>query len=362
MQKKGFRHGTLQNLRQNGTYEWAPETVTVFSVFRSPLPTSTRTAVDPFQTANTRRTMDLRTLKLFRHLAGTLHFARTSQACYITPSALTRVIQRLESDLGEPLFIRDNRSVELTPAGRAFKKYAGDVLQRYDRLRDELASDGRLKGELALYCSVTAVYGILPDIMAAYRNDYPGVKIHLETGDAAKALTKLSNQDADMVIAARPDTLARELVFQPLCNSPLVFIAPLDDPEIIQTRAGGIDWEQTPLIIPDRGLSRDRIDQWLAGESFTPRIYSQVAGNEAIIVMVSLGFGIGLIPGMVLENSPFLNRVRILDNSPELPPFVIGLCTRKKNLANPRVEALWQIARENRFPGFAADTGQTLPK
>ena len=113
--------------------------------------------------------MDIRYLQLFRHLSGTLHFARTSQACYITPSALTRVIQRLEADLGEKLFVRDNRSVELTAAGMAFKKYADDVLQRWGRLHDELSSDDVLKGELSLYCSVTAAYGILPGIMARYR-------------------------------------------------------------------------------------------------------------------------------------------------------------------------------------------------
>ena len=288
--------------------------------------------------------MEIRNLKLFRHLSGTLHFARTSQACYITPSALTRVIQRLEADLGEKLFVRDNRSVELTPAGIAFKKYADDVLQRWDRLHDELSSDNVLQGELSLYCSVTAAYGILPDMMAKYRSTHPGVRIHLETGDPAKALIKLSSQDADMVIAALPDVVPKDFVFKTIFQTPLVFIAPLQYPEIIIETADGIDWEQTPLIIPDHGLSRDRIDQWFSEENFIPKIYSQVAGNEAIIVMVSLGCGIGLVPRMVLEKSPFFNQVKILDGAPELPPFIIGLCTRKKNLANPRVQALWTIA------------------
>ena len=290
--------------------------------------------------------MDIRYLQLFRHLAGTLHFARTSQACYITPSALTRVIQRLETELDEKLFIRDNRSVELTPAGMAFKKYADDVLQRWDQLHDELSSDDVLQGELALYCSVTAAYGILPGIMARYRKAHPSVRIHLETGDAAQALLKLSNQDADMVIAALPDVLPKDLVFKTISQTPLVFIAPLQYPEIVIYTSKGIDWEQTPLIIPDHGLSRDRIDQWFAKENFIPNIYSQVAGNEAIIVMVSLGCGIGLVPRMVLEKSPFFNQVKILDGTPELPPFIIGLCTREKNLANPRVMALWSIANE----------------
>ena len=290
--------------------------------------------------------MDIRYLKLFRHLAGTLHFARTSQACYITPSALTRVIQRLEAELGEKLFARDNRTVELTTAGAAFKKYTDDVLQRWDQLNDELSSEDVLQGELSLYCSVTAAYGILPGIMTQYRETYPHIRIHLETGDAAKALIKLSNQDADMVIAARPDTLPKDFVFETLSETPLVFIAPLQYPDIIIHTSDGIDWEKTPLIIPDKGLSRDRIDQWFAHENFVPNIYSQVAGNEAIIVMVSLGCGIGLVPRMVLEKSPFLNQVEILKKAPDLPPFVIGLCTRKKNLINPRVKALWRIASE----------------
>ncbi|MBT6340033.1 MAG: HTH-type transcriptional activator IlvY [Desulfobacula sp.] len=288
--------------------------------------------------------MDIRNLKLFRHLAGSLHFSRTSQACYITPSALTRVIQRLESDLGKKLFLRDNRSVELTPAGIAFKKYSDDVLGRWARLNDELSSEDILEGELSLYCSVTAAYGILPNIMARYRKAHPSVKIHLETGDAAKALVKLSNQDSDMVIAARPDVLSKDLVFKTLAQTPLVFIAPLQYPEIIIKKAGSIDWEKTPLIIPDHGLSRDRIDKWFAKENFIPNIYSQVAGNEAIIVMVSLGCGIGLIPRMVLEKSSFFDRVKILDKTPQMPPFVIGLCTRKKSLTNSRIKALWNIA------------------
>ena len=290
--------------------------------------------------------MDIRNLKFFRHLAGTLHFARTSQACYITPSALTRVIQRLEADLGEKLFVRSNRSVELTSAGMAFKKYADDVLQRWDRLHDELSSDDILQGELSLYCSVTAAYTALPGILAKYRKIHPNVRIHLETGDPAKAILKLLNQDADMVIAALPDTLPRELISQTLSRTPLVFIAPLEYPEIVIETADGIDWEQTPLIIPDHGLSRDRIDHWFAKENFIPNIYSRVAGNEAIIVMVSLGYGIGLVPRMVLEKSPFFDEVKILDQSPDLPSFIIGLCTRKKNLANPRVNALWSIINE----------------
>ena len=62
--------------------------------------------------------MDFNELRLFNHLAGTLHYGKTSRACNISPSALSRTIVRLEEEVGHKLFYRDNRSVELTDTGK----------------------------------------------------------------------------------------------------------------------------------------------------------------------------------------------------------------------------------------------------
>lgn len=66
--------------------------------------------------------MDNRELKIFQHLAKSLHFSSTSRECYISPSSLTRMIQRLEQELGVQLFERDNRTVRLTEAGELDRK------------------------------------------------------------------------------------------------------------------------------------------------------------------------------------------------------------------------------------------------
>ena len=57
--------------------------------------------------------MDLRDLKMFLHLAESRHFGRSARAMHVSPSTLSRQIQRLEEDLGQPLFVRDNRTVTL---------------------------------------------------------------------------------------------------------------------------------------------------------------------------------------------------------------------------------------------------------
>lgn len=294
--------------------------------------------------------MDIRTLELFRHLSGTLHFARTSQACHITPSALTRMIQRLETEVGEPLFFRDNRSVELTHAGRSLKKYADDVLQRWDLFQGELSENRALEGELSLYCSVTAAYSILPDLITRFRRRHPGVQIRLETGDPAKAISRLRDRDADVVIAARPDNVGGQITFLEVTKSPLVFIRARQYPDVVACKKGCVDWEKTPMILADTGLSRERMDLWFAQNGVVPNVYSRVAGHEAIIALVNLGFGMGLVPRLVLDKSPLARDMVLLPDRPEmkglpeLPPYEIGLCTRKTSLMNPKVQALWEIA------------------
>ena len=61
--------------------------------------------------------MNIKSLHIFVHLSQSLHFSKTAQAMNVSPSTLSRLIQRLEEELGANLLIRDNRSVLLTEAG-----------------------------------------------------------------------------------------------------------------------------------------------------------------------------------------------------------------------------------------------------
>ncbi len=295
--------------------------------------------------------MNIRELKLFKHLAGTLHFGRTSQACNITPSGLTRAIQRLENELGEKLFIRNKRSVSMTSAGKIFFDYTDNVLLLWNKLQNNLITDGILRGELSLYCSVTAILSILPAILERFRNTHPQVHINLQTGDAAMALAKLERGETEVTIAALPDKLPGQLEFIKIIETPLIFIAPKRFPETVSYHNNTIDWQNTSLILAERGLSRTRTELWFKKNQITPKIYAQVAGNEAIITMVSLGCGVGVIPQLVLTKSPLQKEVTILKKSPMLKPFSVGVCTTAKNKHNPIVKAFWQSVEAGQSGG-----------
>nr|WP_299246126.1 HTH-type transcriptional activator IlvY [uncultured Halomonas sp.] len=290
--------------------------------------------------------MDIRLLKHFLVLAETCHFGRASDSCHVSPSTLSRSIQQLENRLGVMLFARDNRSVHLTREGFLFQRYARDALEQWDLIRHTMMSEaGELAGEISIYCSVTASYSFLYELLSEFRLRYPRIELKLHTGDPAEAIHRVLVGEEEMAITARPETLPRQLAFKTIATSPLVFIAPEDPADWMPADLCSPqknEWARVPMILSETGLARERTDAWFAALGIKPHIYAQVGGNEAIVSMVGLGFGIGVVPRIVLDNSPLANRVRLLDIQPALVPFDVGLCVMEKRLKNPLINALWQ--------------------
>lgn len=276
----------------------------------------------------------------FLTLAEQLHFGKASQICNLSPSALTRSIQRLEESLGHPLFLRDNRTVTLTPAGEKFRSYASQALRDWDSLREELKENDLVSGKLSIYASVTAVYSLLPELLESYRKSYPDVHLELRTGSAEESLQQVISGEIDLSIAALPDRQLTGLEFLPLIQTDLVFISSKSDQQ-------PLDLATSPMVIPRSGLSRRRLDHWLRKKNIRPNINTEVSGNEGILAMVRLGCGVGIVPELVLERSPFRNEVRKIKDAPKLAPYVVGLCTTPKNLQRANIKALWNLAQSN---------------
>lgn len=291
--------------------------------------------------------MNLKTLTQFLALARTLHFGQASEACNISLSTLSRNVRQLEDELGVSLFERDNRSVALSAKGLQFEIYAREAMANWHRIRQELADTGDpLHGELSIYCSVTASQSVLYDLLNRFRPHYPGIDIKLHTGDPEHAIARVLAGEEDISIAAYPGRLSRSMAFKPAVVSPLLFIAPaeLSDADIpASAPLLASEWARVPMILSEGGILRSRVDAWFKSLQVTPRIYAQVAGNEAIVSMVSLGLGVGVVPKIVLDNSPMAERIRILDVKPELEAYDVGLFALKKGLHNPLIKAFWSV-------------------
>lgn len=290
--------------------------------------------------------MDIRELEIFLTVADLLHFGRASQACNLSPSALTRTIQRMEEKLEQPLFLRDNRTVTLSPAGERLKAYARLSLQEWGSFRASLKNDKAIAGTLSIYASITAVYSLLPQLLESYRGSYPDVQLELRTGAAEQAVALVQSGEIDLAVAALPDRQRSSIEFLPIITIPLIFIAAKQLGAEVPVQGGRLDLSRAPLVLPQTGLSRRRLDQWFKEHRITPNITSEVSGNEAIIAMVRLGCGVGIVPQLVLERSPFRDEVVVIDKAPRLQPYVVGLCSSKRNLQRASVRAFWEMAEE----------------
>jgi len=273
--------------------------------------------------------MDHRELELFLHLARTLNYGRTSLESHVSAATLTRTIQRLEARTGSRLFDRGPRGVVLTADGRRFTAYAEQVLSLWNDYRAGTEVPQDLSGELRIFATVTACEALLPDLLAPLREAHPQIRLDIRTGDAAMALARLDEGEVDAAVAGIPQRLPGTLVSRTIATTDLILVSAPDVPS------------DSPYVVPARGLVREAAFRWFRRQGLRPSIAAEPDGHEALLALVDLGLGIGIVPRLVLDTSTFSGRLVERRTEPPLEQLRIGLCVRRSDLHRPIVAALW---------------------
>ena len=263
----------------------------------------------------------------------------------MSASAVSRRLQRLENQLGYSQLVRDNRSTQLTEEGQIFLEYALGIGKQWGTLQRDLEyKPAVLRGQLTLFSSVTASQSILTAVLSDFRKQYPQIYIQLETGYAVNVLSKVTEW-IGVVVAALPvdgsehdDQFAKRII----TSIPLQTFAPANHRlnEVLDVKP--IDWSLVPLVLPFTGQVRKNINAWLCNQSISPDVYSEVPRNEVILSLVHLGCGVGFVSELVIEGSPLVDQVELLEDEPGLEDFYARFCTRKKSLeVSPIIRAFW---------------------
>jgi len=293
--------------------------------------------------------MDFFEIQAFYELSKTLHFSKAASIIHLSPSALSRLVMRLEDELGVQLLDRDTRQVQLTEDGKLFLRFAQDILHQKNMIENTFRERNEsVSGNLRIYASVTACYTILPEFIEKISKDYPDIKLLVETGDPALAFKMLEDDGCDIAVSALPNerdmqkTVLADFETYPIKISPLVFVAKKDSVYAAFTKE--TIYKEAHFIIPKRGLARKRFD--LATKHVPVHIAAETAGNEAVLALTALGLGLGLVPEIVLENGPFSQG--LMAYPPEmsgLGAYSIGF-VMKKNIRETHASfRLLQVAR-----------------
>jgi len=250
--------------------------------------------------------MDFYELKAFTVLSRQLHFAKAAQQVHLSPSALSRLISRLESETGTTLFDRDNREVALTEEGKKFAVFATKCISEQEALLSAFSNKADVvTGTLHVYASVTACYTIMPPFIKRLASKYPAIQLSVETGDPAGAVAAVREGRAELGVAAIPDEGYDAFDCIPVRTSPLVFAASSTGSYVEVSGSPQDIVSSVPLILPKQGLARRRFDSWTKSRNVQPMIAAEAEGNEAVMALAALGLGIGLVPQIVLENGPY---------------------------------------------------------
>ncbi|NVK87252.1 MAG: HTH-type transcriptional activator IlvY [Gammaproteobacteria bacterium] len=297
--------------------------------------------------------MMIRDLKAFLVLAEQLNFSASADALHLSPSTLSRVIQRLEENLGCPLFVRDNRNVALTDSGQLFVNYAQEAVARWEALRLQLGQHNSVSGQLSIYCTLTAAHLFLNPIIEKFRRAYPKVALHLETGDVALALNKIAQRESDVAFAVHSEQMSKKFQFHAVGKIPLAVIAPrIHCPFSERLQQSTIPWRTIPFIMPESGPAKRLTQKWCQSMGFSPNVYATVAGHEAIVSMVALGCGIALAPIPVIEHSPVAEKITVLDTGITPPAFNLGVVHLRQRVDEPPIAAFLKAIAASFSPRY----------
>ena len=250
--------------------------------------------------------IELRLWRQFLAVAEELHFGRAAQRLNMTQPPLTQAIAQLETVLGLRLFDRTKRSVQLTAAGAALAPQARDLLARAHSLpaSARATADGHA-GRLRLAFVSTVGFGLLPQWVRAFRQQYPQVMLELieATGDVQLKLLKRGEIDAGFMLHSpgfEPADVERQLI----ASEPLLVVLPSQHAlgqQSTLTLARVLD---EPLVMFPRRIVpslHDAVFAMYHASNRLPQVAQEAIQMQTIVNLVSAGLGIAWVPESVRQ-------------------------------------------------------------
>jgi len=246
--------------------------------------------------------MDFKRLKYFLAVAEELNICRAATRLDIAQPPLSRQIAALEEELGVQLFDRARSQIRLTQAGLVLQEHARHLLERVELAVRETRSVGSgSAGRLGIGFAGSAFYGVLPDLIRAYRECHPGVELDLLAMNKSDLHRALVQREIDIAVA-RPELEDEEFRSELLCAEPLVLALPEASElaareEIHLSELSG----QTLVLYPrhPRPSYADATLEMLANEGIEPD-HSELAHDfQSALSLVSVGVGVALVPQSV---------------------------------------------------------------
>ena len=252
-------------------------------------------------------------------------FSGAARALYMSQPALSIAVQKIESEIGMPLFDRSRKPLALTDAGRIYIEKVRQMEQIENELQNRLSDLSSMNsGTIRIGATGYIISRILPPVLLEFKRDYPGIRIELTETGSYELRSLLTEQKIDITFISRLDKnspFEHRLAFR----DQMLLAVPSDDPVNERLREYALDygdiregrhWEDSCPVPPFGAFSdvsfilldqkynlRHRTDLFFEQAGFLPRIQLEAAQITTACALAQAGLGASFLPDRLLTEA-----------------------------------------------------------
>jgi DNA-binding transcriptional LysR family regulator len=242
--------------------------------------------------------------KVFYYVASSLSFSEASKKLFISQSAVSQSVKTLEKKLGQPLFIRSTKKVQLTPAGSLLLKHIEPAMNLISRGESQLLDSGTLGlGQLHIGASDTICRYFLVPYLKEFHKKFPHVPIKVTNATSIQCVELLDQRKVDLIVTNFPNShLSHDYIQKTVASFHDVFVA---NPAHFHLEDKEMDFEdlrEYPIMLLERNCTTSEFIHNLFIQhqlELVPDV--ELSSNDLLIDLARIGLGIAFVPDFCLE-------------------------------------------------------------
>ncbi len=260
--------------------------------------------------------MNFQHVKSFCTIVSEGSFSRAAERLHLTQPTISAQIQALEKTLRTRLFERSAQGISLTQAGRVFHPYALQILEvseRAEQAMDHL--QGLAVGSLEVGASTVPGHYILPAALARFKQERPGVDIHLAVSNSQEVRAGLREGRFELGMVGEKVRDER-LKFEPILQERLVAVVRPGHPLAAQSTLTGEDLLQQPIVMREHGSgTRSTLEQSLSQAGIPAdelQVFLELGSTEAVKMAVRQTDSLAVLSEWAVKDEERLGLLRVL--------------------------------------------------
>lgn len=272
--------------------------------------------------------MEIQRLRYFTALIREKSFARAAASMRVSQPTLSQQISVLEQELGVTLVRRLRTGVTPTAAGKDFLKRATNILAELDyAVAEASAHAGRQAGTLRIGAIPTVAPFVLPELVARFAREHPGVTIESHEGVTERLERELQDGTLDAALVALPirtENLRRIV----LKTESLSVAVPTGHPA---ADAGALKWksigDESWLMLEESHCLGTQTRELCSRHGIAPKVVLRGSQLSTLLEMVARGLGVAVVPEMAAGHLP--NGVKLVPFGGRHPTRIVALVMRE---------------------------------